>query len=239
MGRDTPLDVAERPRSATGPVAGVVGGLAVLLVLLLLVEAAWAPLARLDERVLAGLHEAALASPALVLVADVVSVLGSTGAYAVVLGALAVALWRRGRARDAVFVVVAVAGGRLLNAGAKALVDRPRPDLPDPVGQASSSAFPSGHAQGVVVAAGVLVALGVRRRAVLVGLAGWVLVMGLARVVLGVHAPSDVVAGWGLGLAWVTAVAATLLPAPARRREAAGPPPGRDGGGSRAGHGAA
>ena len=216
MAPDTARGAPARTRTVSqvgpGAAGAAAAGLAVAAVLLLLVQTGWGPLRRLDDGTLSLLHEAALASAALVLVADGVSLLGSTAAYVVVLGALVAWLWRRGDRREAVFVGGAVVGGRLLNALAKGAVDRPRPELADPVGDAASSAFPSGHAQGVVVAAGVLVALGLRRRAVLVALAGWVLLVGAARVVLGVHAPSDVVAGWGLGLAWVTACTAVLAP---------------------------
>lgn len=116
---------------------------------------------------------------------------------------IAVALVAR-QLRIAGFLAVAVIPAGLMTAVAKALSDRPRPETA--LTYAASSSFPSGHALGITV--GVLafwtllwpwVRPAMRVPFVAVGVVLVVLV-GLSRVVLNVHHPSDVVAGWMLGL---------------------------------------
>ena len=197
------------------------------LLVLVLVQDRWSPLVRLDDGVRDGLHRLVVSHRGLVRPLQVVSALGTSGAYLLLFGALAVGLLRRGRRRLAVFTVVTVAGGSLLNTAVKSVVDRARPVLPDPVAHASYSSFPSGHAQGVVVATGVLLlvllpAVPRARRPVAGGLAVlWALLMGFSRVALGVHYLSDVVAGYVLGAAWLAACTAAFS---AWRQDAGGPP---------------
>lgn len=116
---------------------------------------------------------------------------------------IAIALVRR-QLRVAGFLAVAVIPAGLVTAVAKALSDRPRPETA--LTYAASTAFPSGHALGITVAVLALGTLlwpwvrpGMRVPFVAAGVALIVLV-GLSRVVLNVHHPSDVVAGWALGL---------------------------------------
>jgi len=200
----------------------LLGGLALLLVavpfglLLLLVQDRWRPLLLLDDGARDGLHGIALSAPWLVLAMKAVSIVGTFAVYAVAFAVLAVWLVRRGLRRLALFVVVTVAGGSLLNMAVKTVVDRSRPVLPDPVAHASYSSFPSGHAQGAVVACGVLLLVLLpavpadRRRLAVAAAVGWVLLVGFSRVVLGVHYVSDVVGGYLLGLAWLAVCAATF-----------------------------
>lgn len=115
----------------------------------------------------------------------------------------------RRKHRAAVFILLAVASGMLLGSALKAGFDRPRPDLVEHAMAVYSSSFPSGHAMiaGVVylTLAAVLVRVETRRRlkAYLLSLAVLVTVaVGASRVYLGVHWPSDVVAGWAAGAAW-------------------------------------
>ncbi len=184
--------------------------------LLLLVQTRWPPLAAADEAVRDGLYGYAVRAPGFVLGMKAVSLLGTSAAYAVLFLPLAWWLARSGLRRLALFVVVAVGGGALLNAAVKALVDRARPTLPEPVASGSFSSFPSGHAQGVVVASGVLLlvmlpALRPALRPVAVAAAAcWVLLMGFSRLALGVHYLSDVLAGYAFGLAWLLACTAAF-----------------------------
>jgi len=111
--------------------------------------------------------------------------------------------------RAAAFLLGAVIGGLLLGMFLKSFFDRPRPDLVDHRDHVLSASFPSNHS---LMAAVVYLTLGVllarveshaRLRAYFVLLAVVVtLAVGVSRVYLGVHWPSDVLAGWAIGAAW-------------------------------------
>jgi undecaprenyl-diphosphatase len=126
-------------------------------------------------------------------------------------------LWKRHAPRLALFVVVTVAGSALVNALVKLAVHRARPVLPDPVAHATGLSFPSGHAQSAIVAASVLLLVFRPRKKdawgqtpFIVAAAVFVLAVGAARVGLGVHYVSDVLAGYVLGAAWVAAMVAAF-----------------------------
>jgi membrane-associated phospholipid phosphatase len=184
--------------------------------LLFLVEASWDPLLDVDEGARDELHGYAAGHPAFVSAMKVLSAIGSAPVYLVAFGALAAWLASRGRVRLAVFVVVAMVGGSLLNGLVKLAVHRARPVLPDPVAHANGLSFPSGHAQSAMVAACVLLLIflpalhGAARVAAVVLAAAAVLAIGFSRVALGVHFASDVVAGYVLGAAWVAALTAVF-----------------------------
>lgn len=114
----------------------------------------------------------------------------------------------------------------------KRFVGRPRPTL-SPLDELASKAFPSGHAAAAAACFGALGYFALRalpRPWSLVG--GWVcgaliLLIGLTRVYLGVHWPTDVIGGWALGIAWVAIVAAVVRPQRRDARGAGGAPAGR------------
>jgi undecaprenyl-diphosphatase len=114
-----------------------------------------------------------------------------------------------GRPRTSLYVVVAVAGGAALTFALKFLFDRPRPSLIAPEALPGDPSFPSGHAAVsavVYLTLGLLLAQAVPKRrlkAYVVALAvALTLAVGASRVYLGVHWPTDVLAGWALGGAW-------------------------------------
>ena len=198
-------------------------GAALLLVavpfglLLFLVEDSWRPLVRIDGGARDDLHAVALDHDGLVSALKTLSTIGSAVVYIPLFAAVAawLAWWQR-LPRLAAFVVVTMTGSTLLNALVKLAVDRARPVLDDPVAHAAGMSFPSGHAQSAMVAASVLllVFLPLLRGAwrwVAVGVAVvYVLAIGFARVTLGVHYVSDVLAGYVLGAAWVAAMIAAF-----------------------------
>lgn len=117
------------------------------------------------------------------------------------------------RARPAVLVAVSVVGGTLLSSGLKLGLDRPRPDLVPHLVEAVSPSFPSGHAMlsavvyltlGLLLARFEFASAATRSYVVAVAVV-LVLLIGSSRVYLGVHWPSDVLAGWCLGAAWAIA----------------------------------
>ena len=123
----------------------------------------------------------------------------------VVIGSLLV---QRKRA-DALFVAVALGGGGALGIVLKSGYGRPRPDVVTHLVEVTSLSFPSGHAMNsaiVYLTLGVLLARAVPDRRLKVYVL-WVgvlltLIVGLSRLYLGVHWPTDVLAGWAIGSAW-------------------------------------
>jgi len=113
------------------------------------------------------------------------------------------------RYREAVFAAVALGGSALLNIGAKLVFARDRPSLWESIAPETTYSFPSGHAMGSMTLACVLVMLAWHTRwrwPVLAVMAPFVVLVGLSRVYLGVHYPSDILAGWAVAMAWAVAV---------------------------------
>jgi len=111
----------------------------------------------------------------------------------------------------ALYAVLAVGSGALLSQTLKQYYGRPRPDLVDHLDVVHTASFPSGHALVTTVAYLTLAAIVIgylenkRARAYVLSVAVLVAVMvGVSRVYLGVHWPSDVAAGWALGAAWAS-----------------------------------
>jgi undecaprenyl-diphosphatase len=124
-------------------------------------------------------------------------------------GAAAWLLWR-GAARRALLLVVLLLSCRLLVEGLKLLFDRARPDPAGHEVAVHSMAFPSGHAANAMAAwlgIALLAAPPRLRLAAIAAALAVASVVGLSRLVLGVHWPSDVAGGWALGAAWTLALA--------------------------------
>ncbi len=124
-----------------------------------------------------------------------------------------VALMYTRRNRDAIFTAVAIGGAAVFNPVLKAGFQRPRPQLWATLTPEHDFSFPSGHAMGsmAVVLALVILAWPTRWRWPVIVLGTvFVVLVGISRVYLGVHYPSDVLAGWGAALAWVTAITVSL-----------------------------
>ena len=138
-----------------------------------------------------------------------ITALGGATLLTLITACVVIALLLRRRWRDAVFLLIAVIGGRLLGVIAKAGFSRPRPDLVPHEMEAYSHAFPSGHS---MMAAATYLTLAVmlsraevsfRMKAFYLALAAVLTVaVGISRVFLGVHWPSDVVGGWAAGAFW-------------------------------------
>jgi undecaprenyl-diphosphatase len=114
-----------------------------------------------------------------------------------------------GKKGAAVLVLVAVGGGLLLSSLLKHAVERPRPELVPHGSYVYTSSFPSGHSTmsaATYLTLGALLARVQRRRRVKAFLLGFAilitLLVGISRVYLGVHWPTDVLAGWTLGGIW-------------------------------------
>nr|WP_243720352.1 phosphatase PAP2 family protein [Luteimonas aestuarii] len=125
------------------------------------------------------------------------------------------------RFRDSVFAGLSIGGSALLNIATKQLYARDRPSLWESIAPESTFSFPSGHAMGSMTLALVLLLLCWRTRWrwwVVAAMAVFVPMVGLSRVYLGVHYPSDILAGWAAATVWV--LGAWVLVRPLRARPA-------------------
>jgi membrane-associated phospholipid phosphatase len=115
-------------------------------------------------------------------------------------------LIRQGRRAASAFWVIAIVGTVLLNLFAKHAFARTRPDLWISILPETTFSFPSGHAMNSMAMAATLAVIAWRtrwRREALALLSLFVFMVGLSRVYLGVHYPSDILAGWAAAVAWV------------------------------------
>jgi undecaprenyl-diphosphatase len=187
----------------------VVTGLICLLVSLALAAAISGDnaLVRFDHDFASSLHDHT-GSP-LIEFFKVIAWIGPKGVY---LGGLLGAAWLivRGEWGPLGIGVITIIGGRLINMQLKQLFDRQRPHFPDPLATEPGAGFPSGHAMMATLGYGFLVMLVWSRlptRRMRIALAAstvvYVLLIGFSRLYLGVHYPSDVIAGYAMGGAWL------------------------------------
>lgn len=188
----------------------------------------WGWLHTADWALLDAAHDVGVKHPGWVRFWQDVCVVFGPSAFRLAAMVAAVLELVRRRLRPALFLLVAVELGGLVSRLAKHLGDRTRPDTR--LVAVPESSFPSGHALAVMV--GVLALLTVvwpllhRSARITAGTAGAVIVLavGIGRVALNVHHPSDVLAGWALGYLWFLVCAQLLLVnAPGGRRP--GPAP--------------
>lgn len=204
-------------------VAAATAGLAALFaVLAVAVSDGGRALVLGDEVLGTTVHRWALAHPWAVDLAWAFTWLGSGYVLVPLVTVVAAALWwraPRGRLL-AGYLLVTTIGGQLLSTATKRLLERDRPAYVDPLAQAYGFSFPSGHAMAGVYTWGAfavlawLVVVPVRRRLGLtlaVGCAVVAPLVGASRVVLGVHWPLDVLAGWLLAVAWLLLTTAVLV----------------------------
>jgi membrane-associated phospholipid phosphatase len=204
---------------------GLLVGPFLLLLVLLLGE--WNGLSRVDSAVLDWAHRVALDHDSLTQFMSTVSTVLHPWILRLVASAVALGCIAWGRWRVGLWGLTAAWGSGLIDMMVKSGVARVRPHLPDPVSIAPGYSFPSGHALGAlvclaVVAASVAPELSRPARHCLWAVCGFLIVLvGVSRVELGVHYPTDVIAGWLLGSAWLAASAAAFdvwKPAPPQAR---------------------
>ncbi|MFF1285849.1 phosphatase PAP2 family protein [Streptomyces sp. NPDC058299] len=201
-------------------VAAVLG--ACSLALLVLVAVHWHPLLTVDGDISRTTHRWAVSEPGVTRVFRVLTDrVWDPLTMRLVCAAVAVWLvWRRAAWWTAVWLAASCAVAAVVQQVVKAAVGRPRPVWPDPVDSAHYAAFPSGHAMTATVVCGLLLWLLHRhapgralwRTAVAVALVS-VAGVGVTRIWLGVHWPSDVLGGWLLG-ALLVAVAVAVRERP-------------------------
>jgi membrane-associated phospholipid phosphatase len=181
--------------------------------LLLLVRYHWTPLQSLDQTIADRMNRLVSPHQTLVKALQTVASAGGRGfMLPLVVIVMALLLIRR-RPRLALYLGVTGAGALLLDPSLKTLVGRVRPVVADPVAHAPGNSFPSGHALGSMIVYGMLTLVFLsmvrgRWRGWLVAFMALIVVaIGFTRIALGVHFLSDVLAGWLLGVAWISVTA--------------------------------
>jgi undecaprenyl-diphosphatase len=169
---------------------------------------------RLDERILIALRDPAdprvpLGPPWAAEVGRDLTALGGVAFLVLVTAAVAGFLLLCRKYHALAFLLLAVGGGLLLSTLLKGRFDRPRPDVVPHLSYVGTSSFPSGHS---MLSAVVYLTLGallarlvqpVRLKVYFLAVALLLsFLVGCSRVYLGVHYPTDVLAGWAAGLAW-------------------------------------
>ncbi len=137
--------------------------------------------------------------------------LGGTAVLVTLVSVVAGFMLAAGRPGPALFTVLSIGGGTAFSQWLKLVYDRPRPDLVEHLTAIQTASFPSGHATMATIVYLTLAAMIVRlvdghalRVYVMAVAALLCLVVGVSRVYLGVHWPTDVMAGWALGAAWAS-----------------------------------
>jgi undecaprenyl-diphosphatase len=122
----------------------------------------------------------------------------------------AVALFWRKQNDAGWFLLVSTIGAEIIDVVIKNTVDRPRPGADPALFDWHAGSFPSAHAQMSLAVYLTLALVGARsvsthaaRVGLIAGALALAILLGLSRLCLGVHYPSDVLAGWAIGLGWV------------------------------------
>lgn len=134
------------------------------------------------------------------------------GGYTLIIAIMLAVIGFLGVARlpgPALFIFLSIGTGWLASQSLKSFYGRPRPDIVPPLDIVQSASFPSGHAMMLTVVY-LTLAVVIARLTTSLPLRAYVmavailisLMVGLSRIYLGVHWPSDVFAGWALGAAW-------------------------------------
>jgi len=135
--------------------------------------------------------------------------LGGVAILTILTFGVVIFLFLQGTTRAAYFVTIAISGGVLLGTLLKSFFSRPRPDLVPHLSYVYTTSFPSGHslnAAVVYLTLGVLLARLQQQRILkiyIMAVAAFVTIaVGISRVYLGVHWPTDVLGGWTAGAVW-------------------------------------
>jgi undecaprenyl-diphosphatase len=181
----------------------------VFTVLLVLVRLQWRPLESIDHGAAARINGLISGHPALVSVVKAVTWLGSDGVLWTIIGVSALFLAFRRRWRLALYLLVAGAGALVMDPILKKLVGRLRPVVAHPVAHGGGNSFPSGHSLGSIVCYGAVFLVflpatrGRWRTVFTTVIVTLVALIGISRILLGVHYLSDVLGGWTLGITWL------------------------------------
>jgi undecaprenyl-diphosphatase len=199
-----------RSGRSLAPLIAVTGAALLFTVLLAAVRLQWIPLESVDHGAAADLNRAVAGDKTLVTVIKAITWLGSDGVLWTVTGAAAVLLALRKRWRLALYLLVTGAGALIMDPVLKSVVGRARPVVAHPIAHGTGDSFPSGHSLGSVVCYGAVLLVflpairpGRWRRAFIAVITTLIALIGISRVLLGVHYLSDVLGAWALGITWL------------------------------------
>ena len=200
------------------PLVTVTVAALIFAILLIAVRLQWAPLESADHGAAASINSLVAGSATLVSVVKAVTFLGSNGVLWTVIVAATVILAIRRRWRLAAYLLVTGAGALTLDPILKSLVGRLRPVVAHPIAHGTGDSFPSGHSLGSIVCYGAILlvflpaARGRWRTAFVTVIITLIALIGISRILLGVHYLSDVVGAWAVGITWlgITALAFEL-----------------------------
>ena len=199
----------DRQNRSLTPLLAVTAAALVFTILLVLVRLQWRPLESVNHGAAAHINDLIAGHPALVAVVKAVTWLGSDGVLWTIIGVSAVFLAFRRRWRLVLYLLVAGAGALVMDPILKDLVGRLRPVVAHPIAHGGGDSFPSGHSLGSIVCYGAVLlvflpaARGRWRTVFITVIVTLVALIGISRILLGVHYLSDVLGGWTLGITWL------------------------------------
>lgn len=190
---------------------GIVGLITCLLIIYLVAEISDEVLEQeafaFDKTILLWIHS--FANPTLDRIMQFITSFNNPDLVSIIAGvALILLLWKRCYPEAKIFAIDC-AGGVILSYGLKSVFGKTRPDLWQSAIKEVSYSYPSGHALGSTVLYGFLAYLFATRFPQFSGLIYLLAVVligsiGLSRLYLGVHWPTDILGGYGIGFLWLT-----------------------------------
>jgi undecaprenyl-diphosphatase len=210
-----PLDQSKPPRADKARLfafllfLGLIMSVVVMLLMAKVHEEIAQPfLEHVDQHLMQVIH--AHETPTLTRLALTLSFIGSPLALGPGIALAALVLWARKLRRDAILLILAIGGAALLDTILKLHFRRIRPTVSWALVTEHSFSFPSGHSVGAVVLYGTITYLIwshlhdiTQRVAVIASALLLIASIGASRVYIGVHYPTDVAAGYAVGLIWL------------------------------------
>lgn len=195
--------------SKIGYVAALIGFLCVVGVFASIADEVHEGDTQVYDRSVLTLLRSDVATPLLDSVMLVVTDFGGVTAVSLLTAALAVVMWKKRMFSRAAVLLLTMTGIAAAVTMLKLIFARERPSNVGEIVQETSFSFPSGHSMGSMGLAVIVVLLLWKTKwrvpALTLGII-YVLLIGFSRLYLGVHYPTDVLAGWLLGAGWASAV---------------------------------
>lgn len=168
----------------------------------------------LEQQVMLTIH-AHTQNTAVTQIALLLHWIGKWQPSSLIAAVIAFFLWRKRQPARALFVILGALLSTAMMSAAKAFFSRPRPELWPRIVEETSASFPSGHSTFAAALATTVVILcwqSPHRNLIAASALFCALLAGFSRIVLGVHYPADVLAGWLTGTATVVGLHKIMRP---------------------------